>query len=421
MMLEGATIQTPFLADLVTLADPTSPFSFLNYLKETGRLYSFYIRENFYPLRAEYNDYCRWAAEQLTAVRFGTQVVERRARRATTLRRHAPTAGDDATAPARSCSAPAPRRRPGRRCDGLGGPSSTTPTTCAHRDELRAGGAITLVGSGQSAAEIYHDLLDDIDARLPAELGHPLAAVLPAGVHQAHAGDDLAGVHRLLPRAARRMRDAAAAASRRSLYKGIDGDLINESSTCSTRRALDGPVPTTLLTNTELRRRDVGRRAAYTLTCATRSRSEVYETPTERWSSPPATPPQVPTFLEPVRDRLALGRRTAASTSPATTRSTAPGRVFVQNAEVHTHGFTSPDLGMGAYRNSSIIARALGRESYPVEQPIAFQEFGVSTASRRDGVDGADEHRDPSRSTRPTGRRRSLHALGHPPQGRRSG
>ncbi len=49
MMLDFATLQVPFMADLVTLADPTSPYSFLNYLKEKGRLYSFYIRERFYP------------------------------------------------------------------------------------------------------------------------------------------------------------------------------------------------------------------------------------------------------------------------------------------------------------------------------------------------------------------------------------
>ena len=55
LMIEGVTIQVPFLADLVTMADPTSRFSFLNYLKQVGRLYPFYIRESFYPLRAEYN------------------------------------------------------------------------------------------------------------------------------------------------------------------------------------------------------------------------------------------------------------------------------------------------------------------------------------------------------------------------------
>ena len=37
--------------------------------------------------------------------------------------------------------------------------------------------------------------------RVPAQLGHPLRPVLPAGVHQAHPGDDLAGVCGLLPRA----------------------------------------------------------------------------------------------------------------------------------------------------------------------------------------------------------------------------
>ena len=76
MMLEPAHLQVPFMADLVTLADPTSPYSFLNFLKQTGRLYRFYIRENFYPLRAEYNQYCQWVAGQLDSVRFGTDVRE---------------------------------------------------------------------------------------------------------------------------------------------------------------------------------------------------------------------------------------------------------------------------------------------------------------------------------------------------------
>ena len=62
MLLDDATLQVPFMADLVTLADPTSPYSYLNFLKDIGRLYPFYIRESFYPLRREYDDYCCWAA-----------------------------------------------------------------------------------------------------------------------------------------------------------------------------------------------------------------------------------------------------------------------------------------------------------------------------------------------------------------------
>ncbi|MBK0297049.1 SidA/IucD/PvdA family monooxygenase, partial [Bacillus sp. S34] len=71
MMLDDATIQVPFLADLVTMADPTSPFSFLAWLKETGRLYPFFIREDFHPLRSEYDAYCRWAADRLDTLRWG--------------------------------------------------------------------------------------------------------------------------------------------------------------------------------------------------------------------------------------------------------------------------------------------------------------------------------------------------------------
>ena len=75
MMIEGSTIQVSFLADLVTMADPTSPYSFLNFLKERRRLYPFYIRESFYPLRAEFDEYCRWVAARLDSLRWNRRVV----------------------------------------------------------------------------------------------------------------------------------------------------------------------------------------------------------------------------------------------------------------------------------------------------------------------------------------------------------
>jgi len=76
LMLPNATLQVPFMADLVTLADPTNKYSFLNFAKQTGRLYPFYIRENFNILRKEYNLYCQWVAKQLSNCRFGYEVTE---------------------------------------------------------------------------------------------------------------------------------------------------------------------------------------------------------------------------------------------------------------------------------------------------------------------------------------------------------
>ena len=60
MLIEASTLQNPFLADLVSLADPRSEYSYLNYCKQTGRIYSYYMRENHYLSRAEYNRYCQW-------------------------------------------------------------------------------------------------------------------------------------------------------------------------------------------------------------------------------------------------------------------------------------------------------------------------------------------------------------------------
>jgi lysine N6-hydroxylase len=49
--------------------------------------------------------------------------------------------------------------------------------------------------------------------------------------------------------------------------------------------------------------------------------------------------------------------------------------LFVQNADLHSHGFNSADLGMGPYRNSIILNTILGRAHYSFEKNIAFQRF----------------------------------------------
>ena len=91
----------------------------------------------------------------------------------------------------------------------------------------------------------------------------------------------------------------------------------------------------------------------------------------------------VPSFLDPVRDRLRLDDRGRYAATPTFSVSRTDD-VFVQNAEEHTHGFVAPDLGMGALRNSMILSRVLGREPYRVEKRIAFQEFGLPDRFRTD-------------------------------------
>ncbi|MDQ8728107.1 lysine N(6)-hydroxylase/L-ornithine N(5)-oxygenase family protein [Bradyrhizobium sp. LHD-71] len=64
MLLPDADMQISFLKDLVSLRDPTSPFTFVNYLHKRGRLEGFINCRTFYPSRLEFNDYLRWVAGQ---------------------------------------------------------------------------------------------------------------------------------------------------------------------------------------------------------------------------------------------------------------------------------------------------------------------------------------------------------------------
>jgi L-ornithine N5-monooxygenase len=76
-LVSQSELQISFLKDLVTLRNPTSPYSFVNYLKVHGRLVDFINLGTFYPCRMEYNDYLRWVAGQFTSARarYGEEVL----------------------------------------------------------------------------------------------------------------------------------------------------------------------------------------------------------------------------------------------------------------------------------------------------------------------------------------------------------
>jgi len=68
MLLPEALSQVSFLKDLVTLRNPRSKFSFLNYLHATGRLDQFVNMSSFLPYRIELADYLKWTVESLSLV-----------------------------------------------------------------------------------------------------------------------------------------------------------------------------------------------------------------------------------------------------------------------------------------------------------------------------------------------------------------
>lgn len=382
MLLEWSTLQVPFLADLVTLADPTSPYSFLQYLKESGRLYPFYIRENFYPLRREYNAYCRWAAAKLPTVRFCHHVTSvEYDERAGLYTVHAVRTDSgkpvEHRAPHLVLGTGTPRHVP-ECCQDLGGDVVHSADYLNATPALREKQSITVIGSGQSAAEIYYDLLNDIDVH-----GYQLNWVTRSSrfypleytkLTLELTSPDYVDYFHALPESVRHRLDA----EQKDLYQGIDSDLINAIFDLLYEKSVDAPVPTRLITNTALTGacHDPAR-GEYTLRLHHQEQERDFTLTTQGLVLATGYRYRVPEFLEPVRHRIRWDGHGRVDVARNYSIDITGRGIFLQNGATHAHSVTSPDLGMGPYRNSWIIRELGGREYYPIERTIAFQDFGV--------------------------------------------
>ncbi len=393
MMLSDATLQVPFLADLVTMADPTSAYSFLNYLKQKDRLYKFYIREDFFVLRKEYNAYCKWVINHLQNCHFGQKVshinyadgiyqVEKvdQATGATEIILTKKIVLGTGTGPKV--------------------PNFIDPFE--HQNVIHSSAyltfkptllnqkTVTIIGSGQSAAEIFYDLLPETENGLklkwftrpdrffPMEYSKlTLELTSPEYVdHFYHLND--AKRKQLLGK-------------QNSLFKGINFELINQIFDKLYELSVDGEkVNAQLMPNCQLNNLTVNTGSKYQL--------EFYHTESEKDFNVDtdfvilATGYQYnePGFLSGINDRITRNADGLFNVHRNYAIDVNGNEVFVQNAELHTHGFVTPDLGMGAYRNASIINAIFGFEIYPVEKRIAFQQFSVDEEQQEDEFAEAD-------------------------------
>lgn len=67
-------LQNSFLKDLVTLVDPTNRYSFVNYLKETGKIYSFIHADFPRVSRREFSHYMKWVSTNIRNIKFDAEV-----------------------------------------------------------------------------------------------------------------------------------------------------------------------------------------------------------------------------------------------------------------------------------------------------------------------------------------------------------
>lgn len=396
LLMESSHLQTPFLADLVTLADPTSHYSFLNYAKVTGQLYPFYIRENFFLPRIQYNQYCRWVTGQLSNLRFGRQVFRishdpvRRLYRVDT--RGTRTGTRESYLTRKLVLGVGARPHIPECCPGDDERVIHASAYLPRKAQLQRKHSITVVGGGQSAAEVFQDLLADIDHydyRLNWITRSPRFMPLEYTklTLEMTSPDYIDYFHALTPRQ-REQR----LAEQQGLYKGIDSALINAIYDQLYEKSLTRRLPVFLTTQAELTRVDP---LGSALRAHFHQREKDYAFPVDTDALVLATgyQPRVPDFLDGIRERIAWTPEGRYAVGRDYAIDHAGAEIFVQNGELYTHGFTAPDLGMGCYLNACIINALTGQAHYPVEARIAFQDFqpagDARAASHRHGQQSA--------------------------------
>lgn len=385
MMLDDATLQVPFMADFVTMIDPTSPFSFLNYLRENRRIYQFYIRESFFILRKEYNRYCQWVVAQMPYLKFRHQVTEIN---------HDDISGVYEVKVKNLIDGVAKVYRAEKLVIGTGTTphlpdfvKATRSSHCIHsgdylhqKEALLQQKNITIVGSGQSAAEIFMDLarmqetkdfhlnwFTRPDRFFPLEYSKlTLELTSPDYVdHFYH-----------LPA---QQRDQILA-SQNQLFKGINYSLINEIYDYLYQRSLDqSPLPITLRPCAELYAIEPAFEENEQLQLHFRHTQldKTFTASTGALICCTGYKANIPGFLVPIQHLIRWDAQNRYDVHRNHAIDHQGNSIFVQNAELHTHGFVTPDLGLGAQRSATIINTMLRQNYYPLEQRIAFQKFGL--------------------------------------------
>ena len=375
LMIEGAFLQVPFLADLVSLVDPASHFSFLSYLRARERLYPFYFAEKFHIPRAEYADYCAWVSHRLPNLRFDQQVRAIRWSGADDLFELDVAATGRVLARNVVLGVGTEPKIPLPLRDVAVHSADYLP----ERDRLLATPDVTVVGSGQSGAEVFLDLLRGRASgqgrlrwltRTPAfapmeysKLG--LEQFTPDYTRFFHGLDEPVR-DRLVP-------------AQWQLYKAISAETIAEIYDELYRRTVGGGWPDVVLApgvevtdasrvdgRFELALRHVQQRDHATVTTDAVVCATGYQ---ERDLGDLLGP--LGTELE----RDAAGRLLVDADYRIGTA--AGGSLYVQNAERHTHGVGAPDLGLIAWRAATILNSVCGKKVYPLPERTAFTTFGL--------------------------------------------
>lgn len=342
MLLSDATLQVPFMADLVTMADPTSPYSFLNFMKQTDRLYKFYIRENFYILRKEYNAYCKWVVAQLPSCQFGQKVLRADYNREG---KHYELIVEDQTTLEKQIfysrklvlgTGTVPKI-PEFVDRGIHQKVIHTAQYLNAKEELLTHRCVSIIGSGQSAAEIFYDLLPETENGLQLKWFTRPDRFFPLEYSKLTlelTSPEYVDYFFNLPGEKRKQ----VLAQQNQLFKRINFDLINQIFDKLYELSVDNDqLNVSLNTNCQLDAIQVADEGRYDMHFYHTQQEQRFTEQTDFIVMATGYTYKEPSFLEGINHRIVRTEDNQYQVGRNYTIDQNGDEIFIQNAELHTH------------------------------------------------------------------------------------
>jgi lysine N6-hydroxylase len=372
LLLPTARMQVPYYADLVTIVNPCSNFTFHNFLHATKRFFRFANQENNYPLRKEYNEYCQWVAAQLPNLQFDAaceSVLYDETKKAYVVKTKKGSFHGKHIVLGTGMEPHMPKQLKqlkSKRVIHAG-------QYLFNKSKLCKAGSLAIIGSGQSAAEIFLDLLSVADKLeslswfTRSDRFHPMEVA--RFTTEMTSMDYIDHFFRLQPEMKQQVLQG-----QHYLYKGINAALIEQINEALYIRFINkSPDNVRLHTNMEL----IGAKAAidkhFTLKFKHREieQQRIWQTSAVIAATgyTYVQPPYIASltkYIQWEKQKYRVNRDYSID---------ADHTLFVQNTDLHSHGFNSADLGMGPYRNAAIVNSILDEERFVLERNTTFQQF----------------------------------------------
>lgn len=375
LLLPGARMQVPFYADLITIVNPRSPYTFINYLQQNKKFFRYANHDNHFPLRIEYNSYCQWVVKLLKNLRFDEPCELITYDSVEKIYSVLTNAGlykcrhvllGTGTAPV----VPATLKNK------LTNNILHSSEYLLRKEDILQHKKISIIGSGQSAAEIFQDLLPHAEKCTElawftrANRFHPMDYT--RFTTEMTSLDYIDHFYKLPPKIKDRV-----LRNQQYLFKGINAQLIAAINDELYVRGVNGlKNNSTIYTNTELLSAVEGEKEGIVLGFEHKETGEAFLFETGIVIAATGYQYQVPDCILPLLQVIDFDERYRYNIKRNYSID-CNNTLFVQNADLHTHGFNSADLGMGPYRNATILNAILGREYFTMEKGTAFQTFGI--------------------------------------------